>query len=61
MILTILNYNNGKVYQINNLPKHILNCSETLETYLVENDYPIKYCDYMVSEYEEIIEINHLD
>jgi len=58
MILTILNYNNGKVYQINNLPLHILNCSETLETYLIENDYPTKYCDYMVSENSEIIYID---
>ena len=58
MILTILNYNNGKVYQINNLPEHILNCSETLETYLIENHYPIKYCDYMVSDNLEITYID---
>ncbi len=58
MILTILNYNNGKVYQINNLPQHILNCSESLETYLIDNNYPIKNCDYMVSENSEIIYID---
>jgi hypothetical protein len=58
MILTILNYNNGKVYQINNLPEYILNCSEALENYLIKNNYPVKYCDYMVSENSEIIYID---
>lgn len=61
MILTILNFDNGKVYKIHNLPEHILNCSESLENYILLKNFPLKYCDYMVCTYEEIIQISHLD
>ncbi len=39
MILTILNFDNGKVYKIHNLPEHILNCSESLEHYILLKNY----------------------
>ncbi len=54
MILTILNYNDGTVYQIHELPTSVLNCIESLEAFIIEKGFKLNDIEFMTHENEQI-------
>ena len=50
MIITVLNFTTGTIHHINNVPKKLTECCESLEEYLIELNFRLQDIEYMVQE-----------